>query len=187
MTNQVKPAPDSDIESLFLLGGGRIAKGLERARLARGARLRVGRTAVLSAAVTWLPLLILAAAEGVAWGDGVEVPFLKDFLPYGQFLLAVPILVLGESVVGSNLGQAAAELRRSDILAPEDTPAFDALLKKAVVRWQGWVVNVAFAALTCIAAGASLQGAPKWLTGGWQVAGDRLSLAGWWYLLISLR
>jgi hypothetical protein len=185
MTDQSKLAPEIDIESRFLLGGGRIAKGLERARLARGERLRVGRTAVLAAAITWLPLLILAAAEGVAWGDGVKVPLLKDFLPYGQFLLAVPILVLGESFVGSSLGQAAAELRRSDILAPKDTPSFDALLKTAVARWRGWSVNLVFIGLIAVATVASLRGAPKWLTGGWQVAGDRLTLPGWWYLLIS--
>ena len=61
--------------------------------------------------MTWLPLLFLAAAEGVAWGDRVEVPLLKDFLPYGQFLLVVPALVLGEILVGRRLGWAAAELR----------------------------------------------------------------------------
>jgi hypothetical protein len=32
----------------------------------------------------------------------------------------------------------------------------------------------------------SLWGAKEWLTGGWQVVGDDLTLAGWWYLLISL-
>jgi hypothetical protein len=185
MTNQSKSTPETDIESLFLLGGGRVAKGLERARLARGARLRVGRAAVVSMVVTWLPLLILAAVEGVAWGDGVKVPLLRDFLPYGQFLVAVPILILGESSVGSSLGLAAAELRRSDILAPEDTPAFDELLKSAVTRWRGWVMNVVFVALTCIALVLSLRGAPKLLTGGWQVAGEQLTLAGWWYLVIS--
>jgi len=32
----------------------------------------------------------------------------------------------------------------------------------------------------------SLWGAREWLTGGWQVAGDGMTLAGWWYLVISL-
>lgn len=85
--------PDPDIESLFLLGGGRIRRGLQRAKLARGARLHAVRVAALSAAVTWLALLVLAAVEGVAWGDRVAVPLLKDFLPYGQFLLAVQDMI----------------------------------------------------------------------------------------------
>jgi hypothetical protein len=88
MASQDKTTQDSDIESLFLLGSGRIDQALKRVRLAHGARLRVARVAALSAAVTWLPLLVLAAVEGLAWGDRVAVPLLKDFLPYGQFLLA---------------------------------------------------------------------------------------------------
>ncbi len=71
------------------------------------------------------PLLILAAVEGLAWGDRVAVPLLKDFLPYGQFLLAVPVLVFGEKIVGKRLSWTVAELRRSDILAPEETPRLD--------------------------------------------------------------
>jgi hypothetical protein len=66
--------------------------------------------------VTWLPLVLLAAVEGVAWTDLLGVPLLKDFPPYGQLLLAVPVLVVGEVLVARRLGWAVAELRRSDIL-----------------------------------------------------------------------
>lgn len=60
-----KTAPDADIASLFLSGSGRIGKVLERVRLARGARLHVGRLAALATALTWAPLLVLAAAAPV--------------------------------------------------------------------------------------------------------------------------
>ena len=111
MTDRVETTPVPDFEALFALGGGRVGRGLERLQLARGARLRADRVAVLLAAVTWLPLLVLAAVEGVAWGDAVHVPFVKDFLPYGQFLIAVPVLVLGHVTVGRYLIRAVAELR----------------------------------------------------------------------------
>ena len=153
MTNQDKTTPQPDIESLFLLGGGRFSQRLERFQLAEGARLRAGRMAALLAAVTWLPLVILAAVEGVAWTDRLEVPLLKDFLPYGQFLLAVPVLVLGEVAVARRLGWAVGELRRSDILAPEDTPVLDGLLTRAVARWRGRGVNAVLLLLTCAATG----------------------------------
>jgi len=186
MTNQDKTTPQPDIESLFLLGGGRFSQRLERFQLAEGARLRAGRMAALLAAVTWLPLVILAAVEGVAWTDRLEVPLLKDFLPYGQFLLAVPVLVLGEVAVARRLGWAVAELRRSDILAPEDTPVLDGLLTRAVARWRGRGVNAVLLLLTCAATGLSFWGAAEWLTGGWQYVGERMTLPGWWYLLVSL-
>jgi hypothetical protein len=186
MGNRNKMRPDSVIESLFLLGGGRIARGLERVKLARDARLRATWAAALSPALTWLPLLVLAAVEGLAWGDRVAVPLLKDFLPYGQFLLAVPVLVLGEVTVGKRLGWVVAELRRSDVLAPEDTPALDGLLARAVELWRGRGLNTVLVLLTCAYTGVSLWIAREWLTGGWQSVGDRITLAGWWYLLISV-
>jgi hypothetical protein len=186
MTRPGNAPPEPDIELLFLLDGGRISQGLERFKLAEGARLRAGRMAALLAAVSWLPLLILAAIEGVAWGHLVDVPFLKDFLPYGQFLLAVPALVLGEVVVGKRLGWVAAELRRSDVLAPEDTPALDELLARAVELWRGRAVNAVLLIVTCAVTVFSLWEAREWLTGGWQVVEERTTLPGWWYLLISL-
>ena len=73
-----------------------------------------------------------------------------DFLPYSQFLVAVPVLVLGEIVVAKQLAWAVAELRRSDILAPEDTPELDKLVARVVERWRGWGVNVVLALLTCV-------------------------------------
>jgi hypothetical protein len=132
-----------------------------------------------------MPLLVLAAAEGVAWGDRVEVPLLKDLLPYGQFLLVVPALVVGEILVGRRLGWAAVELRQSGILSPEDTPALDGLLARAAAQWRGRGVNSVLLLLTLTATGLWFWGAREWLTGEWQYVGERMTLAGWWYSLIS--
>jgi hypothetical protein len=53
-------------------------------------------------------------------------------------------------------------------------------------RWRGRTVNIVVLAITCTATVISLLGAREWLTGGWQVAGDGMTTAGWWYLLVSL-
>ena len=155
-------------------------------QLARDARLHAGRVAVLLAVATWLPPLVLAAIEGVAWGGAVQVPFVRDFLPYGQLLIAIPVLVLGELMVARHLMRAVAELRTSEVLDSKDTPILDAVLAKTVRRWRGRSVNAVLLILTCAATVVSLLGADEWLTGGWQIAGDGMTLAGWWYLLISL-
>jgi hypothetical protein len=175
-----------DVEALFDLGDGGVSRGLERLHLARGARLRTVRVAVLLAVVTWLPLLILAAIEGVAWGDAVHVPFVKDYLPYGQLLISVPVLVLGEFMIGRLLIRAVAGLRSSEVLNSKDVPLLDTVLARTIQRWRGRNVNLVIIVLTCTATVLSLWGAREWLTGGWQVAGEGMTLAGWWYLLISL-
>jgi hypothetical protein len=131
-------------------------------------------------------LVVLAAIEGVAWGDSVTVPLLKDFLPYGQFLLAVPVLVFGEEFAGKRIGLALAELRQSGILDPEDILELDKLLARVIGLWRGWVVNAVFILLTGAVTVRSLWGVPEWLTGDWQSVGGKLTLPGWWYVLISM-
>ncbi len=186
MTDRGTGPPEPDLEALFALGGGRVTRGLERLQLARDARLRVGRIALLLAAATWLPLLVLAAIEGVAWGNAVQVPLVRDYLPYGQLLIAIPVLVLGELIVGRNLLRAVTELRTSEVLDTKDSPMLEEVLATTVQRWRGRSVNVVLIFLTCAASVVSLWGAKEWLTGGWQVAGDEMTVAGWWYMLVSL-
>jgi hypothetical protein len=183
--HKVSPAVP-DVEELFALGGGRVSKGLERLQLAHDARLHAGRAAVILAGATWLPLLVLAAIEGVAWGRAVQVPFIKDYLPHGQFLITIPVLVIGELTVSRYLIQAVAGLRSSEVLDPKDAPTLDTILEGAIGRWRGRGVNLVLLVMTFIATGVSLLEAKEWLTGGWQVAGDGMTMAGWWYLLISL-
>jgi len=186
MSDQDQTTPVPNVEDLFALGGGRVSRGLERLQLTRGTRLRAGRVAVVLAAVTWLPLLILAAIEGVAWGGAVQVPLVRDFLPYGQLLVAIPVLVLGQLTVARYLIRAVTELRTSEVLDPKDTPILDAVLTKTVQRWRGGRVDSVLVVLTCAATVFSFWGAKEWLTGGWQIAGDGMTLAGWWYLVVSL-
>jgi hypothetical protein len=175
-----------DQRSLFALADGPLRRQLERHGLVRDGRVDAGRAAVLSVFVTWLPLLALSLVEGVAWNGGLQVPLLKDFLPYGQFLIAVPALVLAELVIGRRLALAVAELRRSDVLSPADRPALDALILRARVAWGGQIVNGVILVLTIGASIASVIEVRDWLTGGWQYTDDRMTLPGWWYLLVSL-
>ena len=44
--------------------------------------------------LAWVPLLLLSAVQGYAWG-GVTVPFLYDIELHARLLLAMPILLVG--------------------------------------------------------------------------------------------
>ena len=149
MTDREAPISAPDVEAMFTLGGGRVSRSIERLRLTRGGRLLTGRVAMLLATLTWMPLLLLAALEGVAWGGSVQVPLVEDFLAYGQLLIAVPVLLLGELTVARHLARAVAELRTSDVLGSKDMPTLDAILATTVRRWRGRSVNIVLLILTC--------------------------------------
>jgi hypothetical protein len=60
------------------------------------------RTAVILAALTWVPLLVFSFIEGLALG-GAKIPFLYDLSAHVRFLVAIPILVLAEIPIGRRL------------------------------------------------------------------------------------
>ncbi len=84
-----------------LVSGGPWNRFQEKLRLMGPETLNPGRRAALSIALTWVPLLALSAAQGLAVGDAVEVPFLRDFAAYTRFLIAIPLLILAEGLIGA--------------------------------------------------------------------------------------
>jgi hypothetical protein len=174
------------LPSALTLGDGRWSRGLEVLRIARDGRVDLRAAILGSVAITWLPLLALSIVAGVAWDGQVGVPFLSDFLPYGQFLVAVPALLIAERIVPERLHAAAVELARSDLVAPEDGAELGRLFSRTVNAWGGPIVTSVILAVTLAATLASFVEARDWLTGSWQVSGDRLTLPGWWYLVVSL-
>ena len=93
----------------FLLTEGGPSHRLEiRLGLIRANSPHTLRSAFLSILVTWVPLLVLSAWQGTAIGHRVPVSFLHDFAVHARFLLAVPILLLAETVLGSRIAYAAS-------------------------------------------------------------------------------
>ena len=183
----VKPGPpDPELPPIFGVAEGRWERHPKWMRPVRDGRVDLRPVVLFSIVLTWVPLLILSLIEGVAWGDGLEVPFLKDFLPYGQFLVAVPVLIAAELIAGSRIARVATALRQSDVLSPEDRPALDLMIHRAQAAWGGKTVNGIVLLLTVGVIVVSLFQVREWMTGGWQYVDDRTTIAGWWYLLISL-
>src|SRR3972149_1297461 len=85
-----------------------LVKGGPSYRLMLGLGLIVGdscaRMAVFFSLLTWLPLLILSAWEGMAMGNRVSIPFLSDFAAYARFLVSLPLLVVADTFVDPKLG-----------------------------------------------------------------------------------
>ena len=57
-------------------------------------------TAIAATIVCWLPLAILSIVDGVAWGNSVTIAFFHDIASHVRFLVAVPIMIMAESIIG---------------------------------------------------------------------------------------
>jgi len=182
--------PSSGVEELFHLRRGRMSRVAEHFGVVRNGKWIVWRMIVGSVLITWVPLVLLAMIQGVAWGPRVDTtPLLKDFLPYGRYFLAVPILIAAEWIVGRRLGLALAELRRTASVDKDASAKIDAAVGRALVLWRGpyvmaFLVTAVYGmTLATVFAGTGVAAGTWESTPG--AGSSAPSLAGLWQLVVS--
>ena len=169
--------------------GQRSMRWAARFGLAREGTLRVGRLAVLLAALTWLPMLVLAFIAGRAYGDDVAIPFLADFVAFGRHLVALPLLVLIHPVIDREIVRAITSLENSGLVRPADEGMLRQKLERVGQLWRSPFVRLLLVALIVIAAVTMHRvavsfDAPDWLVGG-EPGQPVFSAAGWWNLAVA--
>jgi hypothetical protein len=90
---------------------------------------------------TWVPLLVLSFTSGVALGDAVEVRFLRDPTVYTRYLVALPLLVLAEVVVGTALSVQSGYFIESGLIREQDQPKYQYFKAEFVRLHDSWVVQ----------------------------------------------
>lgn len=163
-------------------GGGGLLAGATR-RLGLGER--TGLRALAFVAVAWLPLPILSAVQGWAF-VGVRIPFLLDYGMYGRLLVAGPLLLLAEAPVRRRIGDVLRGFGASGLITPPDIPAFDRAVGLASRRIESLLPEIialaAIYALTALRVRLALSD----MVTTWYRADGGITLAGWYYALVSL-
>src|SRR6266581_419236 len=182
-----RPEAD-DSEEFSLVLGGPLYQLLLRTRLARPPLDLLQRRVVAITLVAWLPLLVMSALEGRAFGGGIS--FLKDLDAQVRLLVALPLLILAERIIHEQLRPAVTLFVKKGIVRPEDRPRFDGIVsstmqwRNSVVLELGLLAFVFTLGHTLWAEGLALHGETWFVrpTG----SGRTLSRAGLWYAWISL-
>lgn len=145
--------------------------------------------AVAVAAVAWLPLAVIAAAEGLALRPDPRESLLLDLSAYSRYLVALPVLVLASATALPRLGAIAHHFLDSGLVAEADRPRFDALIlstrRLLALRSIGVaLVIVAYTATIALADRLYPTTVSSWVAPIRDGARE-LSLAGWWRALVS--
>ncbi len=157
----------SEFPALSLIEGGPGDALMKRLRLIRpelGAAS--ARTAIILAAVTWLPLLVFSFIEGLALG-GARIPFLYDLAAHARFLVAVPILVLAEIPIGRRLRRVTKQFLDAGLVREDEQKQFASCVVDTV-RFHDWrlaeMMLLALAYITTYVAlsKTSLQSGSTW-------------------------
>jgi hypothetical protein len=181
MSVHAEPCP-----ALVLTEGGPGDLVMRRLRLAPAAQ-RAGRAAVVLAVITWVPLLVLAAAGGVLVG-GAALPFVYDLAAHVRFLFAVPVLILAEIPIGTRLREAAAHFLDAGLVRPEQQGHFAEIVEETLRFRDARVPELIVLAAAYVAAAGLLVGGTLHVGSTWHspVPHAGLTAAGYWYALVSL-
>jgi len=167
---------------------------LRRIGLADNNGLRIGRAVPVMAGVCWLPLLGLTALSGTAWGEAVGGPLLKDLSTYARFLIALPLLLVGEKLLGTIFPSIHKYVVATNLVPESEARSAEALHTHFEERWRSRLIDVVLLVLAFGLPWFGMWGAAQsqaeaavtsWMfrTAG---TGGGLSPAGWWYVLIAM-
>ena len=176
-------------DELSLVKGGLLFRFLVRIGLMRTDLAPVHRRAVLAALLTWLPLLVLSALQGTAFGDAVHLPFLNDLPASARFLLAIPLFLVAEPVIERRVNLIGRHIVRSGMVKEAEVPAYEAMVRRLVRLRDSFSAELVILAAVVFTT-AFLRVEFSGSLSSWQYSigpsGTTRTPAGWWYVLVSI-
>ena len=149
---------------------------------------KIARRAIVVVSLGWLPLLLLAVVQGLAWRGGTEGAFLLDFAVHARSLVAAPLFIIAESFCIPRLGAIARHFLEAALVAGPDRARFDHAVTSSRRLLDSpsaelMVVVTAFGLVPALMLSYPQPGFMAWQR---PVGGHTLSLAGWWHVLVSV-
>jgi hypothetical protein len=151
--------------------------------------VRAGRRAALIVAVSWLPLVMLAAAQGVLIGPTLRESLLFDPVVYGRYVLAISIFIVAEPLCLPRLSRCAQEFLHGRLIRDADRDEYLRLLHTTRSLLQRRWIQLVLVLLAYVGTFAVVNLSEPRDVSTWAAAGGRgfqaVSLAGWWRLTVS--
>ncbi|HKE94298.1 MAG TPA: hypothetical protein VKB34_08345, partial [Povalibacter sp.] len=171
-----------------LVLGGPLFQLFRRAHMSGDALELLYRRVIIIAATAWVPLLLLTILAGHAFGNSVEIPFVRDVENHVRFLIALPILIGAELIVHRRLRPAVQQFVERRIVT-EDLPGFHRAVESTLRLRNSALIELALVAFVYI---VGIQvwrhlavGSASWyaIPSGGQMD---LTLAGYWFVFVSV-
>lgn len=148
-----------------------------------GGLVRIGLALALLA---WIPLVLLTSVEG-ALSHGPRIGFWQSLGTHVRLLLAIPLFFSAEAVFDTRVGDVLRRILEIRLVLPRDEPTLSAAVRQAVRSRNAWTMEAALAILTIVMIWAGLRTDLPLDVSTWRTtAGGELTLAGWYYSLVSL-
>jgi hypothetical protein len=139
------PAPAEEPSIFSLVLGGPLYQIFKRAHLTGPTLELLRRRVVFFMFFCWVPLAVLSWFEGQFLG-GTQLSFARDILTHVRFLVALPVMIMGEVIVHQRIGPAVRAFIARRVVTPEDLPQFYAAIDSAVRVRNSVIAEVALLA-----------------------------------------
>jgi hypothetical protein len=177
-THSVSPA---DGPTLFR--GGPFYRAQLAARLIKEAEWNHAKRVIFAVAVAWIPLVLLTAF----FNPSGLVSLLTSYRVYSRLLIAVPVLLIGQTIMESRFRMVVKNIKDAHLLADEDMTHMEEIIASLIRLRDSFVpeamVVLLIVAHTIIGIKTEVDATP-WLTYGVQ-PDLRLTEAGWYALIVS--
>jgi len=189
-TAAILTAPTGQMPDFSLVLGGPLFRLYRRMHLSGPVLESLGRRVLVITLFVWLPLLVLSALAGHAFGRGFEMRFLQDVEANARFLIALPALIIAEATVHRRISPLVPRFVERRIVATEDLPAFTSSVTSAMRLRDSNMVEGTLLALV-YTLGLWIWRAEIALgVATWYAHPDakhlNLTLAGYWYAFVSV-
>jgi hypothetical protein len=133
--------------------------------------------------VTWVPLVLVSLIEA----HPARIRLLRDPVTYSRFLFVIPLLELAQIVIPTSLAVQAQQFLDSGLVPEKQRTRFDAA-RAGMVSLRHSVAAEVIAAVLALAIPFVSRAAMKLGTqdSTWERMGTNITVAGWWYILVSM-
>lgn len=181
--------PDKpEIGEFLAAHGGPFFELQRRLGLLQEQALKAERRALIFVGLAWGVPALLALIEGNLVSSA-GTPFLYDLAAWARFFVAVGAFVIAERQVEPQLRITLAEFARAPLIASDSAAKAAALVTVALRRRNSGIAEAVCLGLAALASLISFYNVTNADSASWALRGlggdSRLTLAGWWCLLVS--
>jgi hypothetical protein len=188
--NEGSAADEARIGEYLAAHGGPFYELQRRVGVLEEDALHAGRRAAIFVALAWGAPFVLSLVAGHAFGLRTEHPFLLDFGAWARFFVAVGLFVLAEAQVEYGLNGKLGQFVRAPIIAPASFDEAAKAVVRALKRRDSVVAEIACLILAIAGAAAWAHHLFAATGSNWAAEpaddGARLTLAGWWTVIVSV-
>jgi hypothetical protein len=183
MDIKTNPAPTAVAPEVSLVRGGPFYRAQQALRLIRPDQWNLSRRIIILLAVGWLPLLLITAIFNPA---GL-LSLIREYRLYARLVIAVPVLLIGESFMESRFRLVMNHIRQVGLLDSSDLVHIDSVIARLIRVRDSFLPELVVLVLLIVHTATSYRGlvdATPWL-GERTDDGLRLTVAGWYAVLVS--